>query len=62
MNLMSIVTVVSLVLTIGNRIGMILMYWRYAQVIRDVIMTVKATKAGEVEIVDLLDSLSGISR
>jgi hypothetical protein len=62
MNLMSIVTVVSLILAIGNGIGMILMYWRYAQVIRDAIMTVKTTKAGEVEIVDLLDGLSGISR
>ena len=62
MNLVSIVTVVSLVLAIGNGIRMILMYWRYAQVIRGAIMTVKATKAGEVEIVDLLDGLSGISR
>ena len=45
----------------GNGIGMILMYWRYAQVIQGAIMTVKATKAGEVEIVDLLDGLSRIS-
>ena len=30
--------------------------WRYVQVIRGAIMTVKATKAGEVEIVDLLDA------
>ena len=62
MNLMSIVTFVSLVMAIGNGLGMILMYWRYAQVIRGAIMMVKATKVGEVEIVDLLDRLSGLSR
>jgi len=51
----------ALVLAIGNGIGMILMHWRYALVIRCVILNVKATKAGKVEIVDLLDGLPGIS-
>jgi hypothetical protein len=53
MNLMSIVTVMSLILAIRDGIGMILMYRQYAQVIRGAIMTVKATKVGEVEIVEV---------
>ena len=62
MNLMSIVTVVSLVVAISNGIGMILMYLRYAKVIRGAIMAVRTSEGGEVEIVDLLSDISRISR
>lgn len=62
MNLMSIVTVVTLVIGISNGIGMILMYLRYVRVIRGAIMVIRATDCGEGEILDLLSDLSRISR
>lgn len=62
MTLMSIVTVVSLIVSISNGIGMILLYLQYTKVIRGAIMAVRATEGGEVEILDLLSDLSRIPR
>lgn len=62
MNLMSLVTVVTLIIGVFNGIGMILMYLRYALVIRGAIMVIRATDCGEVENLDLLSDLSRISR
>jgi len=58
MNLMTIITVISLVMAFSNVIAMILMYFRYAAVVRDAFMTVKANKSGEIEVVDLLNGLA----
>jgi hypothetical protein len=62
MNLMSIVTVVTLIIGLSNGIGIVLMYLRYVTVIRGAIMAVRATDGGEVEILDLLSDFSKISR
>lgn len=59
MNLMSIITVISLVIAIANGIGMALMYMRYIQVIRGSFAALRITKDGEVEIVDLLKGSLG---
>ncbi len=55
MNLLSIITVVSLVMAFSTWIVTILMYLRYASVFRGALMAVKAGKTGEIEIVDLLN-------
>jgi len=62
MNLMSIITVVSLVMALSNGIAMILMYLRYASVVRGAFMAIKANKTGEIEIVDLLNDLAKLPR
>lgn len=54
MNLMNIVVVASAVMAVANGAGMILMYLRYAQTARNVIMSIRAKESGEVEILDLL--------
>lgn len=58
MNILNVVTVISLVMAFSNGIAMILMYFRYVQVVRGAFATLRATESGEVEMIDLLsDSL-----
>jgi len=54
MNMLNIITVVSLVMAVSNGIAMILMYHRYVQVVRGAFATLRATESGEVEMIDLL--------
>ncbi len=53
MDITGIITIVSVVLAVSNGIGMVFMYIRYIEVTRNVIMTIRATEEGFVEIMDL---------
>jgi len=46
MNLMDIVAVASAIMAVVNGIAMILMYLRYAQTARNVIMSIRAKESG----------------
>lgn len=54
MDITGIITIVSVIMTVSNGIGMILMYLRYIEVTRNAIMTIRATEEGHVDIMDLL--------
>ena len=58
MNLMNIISVLSLVIALSTGIATLLMYLRYASLFRGAFMAVKAGKTGEIEIVDLLNDLA----
>lgn len=57
MNILDTITVISLLATIANGIGMTLVYLRYIRVIRGAFAVLKATPGGEVENVDLLKDI-----
>ena len=58
MNIMTLITVISMVLAFSNGIATILMYLRYVQVVRGSFAVLKATAVGEIEITDLLTELN----
>ena len=58
MNIMTLITVISMVLAVSNGIATILMYLRYVQVVRGSFAVLKATADGEIEITDLLAELN----
>jgi len=58
MNLMNIISVLSLVIALSTGIATILMYLRYVSVVRGAFMAITADKTGEIEIVDLLHDLA----
>lgn len=58
MNIMTLITVISMVLAFSNGIATILMYLRYVQVVRGSFAVLKATADGEIEITDLLTELN----
>ena len=58
MNIMTLITVISMVLAFSNGIATILMYLRYVQVVRGSFAVLKATADGEIEITDLLAELN----
>jgi len=63
MNIMTIITVISLVVAVSNGIATIIMYLRYVQVVRGSFAVLKATADGEIEITDLLaDSMKRVIR
>ncbi len=63
MNIMTLITVISMVLAVSNGIATILMYLRYVQVVRGSFAVLKATADGEIEVTDLLaDSMKRVIR
>lgn len=63
MNIMALITVISMVLAVSNGIATILMYLRYVQVVRGSFAVLKATANGEIEVTDLLaDSMKRVIR
>jgi len=58
MNIMTLITVISMVLAFSNGIATILMYLRYVQVVRGSFAVLKATADGDIEITDLLTELN----
>lgn len=58
MNIMTLITVISMVLAVSNGIATILMYIRYLRVVRGSFAILKATADGDIEITDLLTELN----